>query len=263
MEIILSIILVFTIIIVLIAWAAGRQKKHIVHQPIPGNFKNILLKEVEFYEQLDEEKRLLFENRVQQFLSSVKITGVNTTVEDLDRVLIAASAIIPIFAFPNWEYINLNEVLLYPDSFDDKFQQEGAGRNTLGMVGTGAYQNIMILSKHELRQGFLNRTGKTNTAIHEFVHLVDKTDGDTDGIPESIMAKSYIIPWLKLAQSNITSIKENESDINPYGATSQTEFFAVVSEYFFERPDLLQAKHPQLYELLVKIFRQQPPKPGN
>ena len=55
------------------------------------------------------------------------------------------------------------------------------------------------------------------------------------------------------------SIKEiiaDRSDINPYGATDQAEFFAVVSEYFFERPDLLASKHPQLYELLQGIFHQ-------
>jgi Mlc titration factor MtfA (ptsG expression regulator) len=51
---------------------------------------------------------------------------------------------------------------------------------------------------------------------------------------------------------------DNRSDINTYGATSQAEFFAVAAEYFFERPDLLQSKHPELYDLLSKVFRQQP-----
>jgi Mlc titration factor MtfA (ptsG expression regulator) len=53
----------------------------------------------------------------------------------------------------------------------------------------------------------------------------------------------------------INEIVKNKSDINPYGATNEAEFFAVVSEYFFERPDLLQEKHPELYEILTKIFR--------
>ena len=112
----------------------------------------------------------------------------------------------------------------------------------------------MVLSQHELRQGFLNRTGKTNTAIHEFVHLVDKTDGYTDGIPENLVLKNSIGPWLKLMHRKILEIREGKSDINPYGATNEAEFFAVAAEYFFERPDLLRERHPELFALLEQIF---------
>jgi Mlc titration factor MtfA (ptsG expression regulator) len=108
--------------------------------------------------------------------------------------LIASSAVIPIFNFTGWEYVNLHEVLLYPDSFDHEFQQEGAHRSIIGMVGSGALNHVMILSQHELRQAFINKTGKTNTAIHEFIHLVDKTDGTIDGVPEFILEKKYIVP---------------------------------------------------------------------
>ena len=88
--------------------------------------------------------------------------------------------------------------------------------------------------------------------------MIDKTDGSIDGIPTVILDKQYIMPWLQLMRRKIEEIRNEESDINPYGATNESEFFAVVSEYFFERPDLLQEKHPDLYEILVKIFRHQP-----
>jgi Mlc titration factor MtfA (ptsG expression regulator) len=42
------------------------------------------------------------------------------------------------------------------------------------------------------------------------------------------------------------------------GATHEAEFFAVVSEYFFERPKLLKEKHPAVYEIPEKIFCKQP-----
>ena len=224
---------------------------------MPGSYRQILLEQVPFYQQLDETRKTEFENRIQQFLSQVKITGVNTAVEDIDKALIAASAIIPIFNFPGWEYVHLHEVLLYPDSFNHDFEQQGNSRNVLGMVGNGALNHVMILSKHQLRQAFINKTGKDNTAIHEFVHLVDKTDGDIDGVPAFIMERKYIQPWLQLMQHEIKLINEDKSDIDPYGATNEAEFFAVVSEYFFERPKLLKEKHPELYELLEKIFCKQ------
>ena len=93
-------------------------------EPIPDSYRQTFSEQVAFYQQLDETKKTEFENRVQQFLSQTKITGVNTVVEDLDKALIAASAIIPIFNFPGWEYIHLHEVLLYPDSFNHEFEQQ-------------------------------------------------------------------------------------------------------------------------------------------
>jgi Mlc titration factor MtfA (ptsG expression regulator) len=255
-------IILFILALVMIAGSILLKRKKtaapVSSQPLPDNYKQLLQEHVPFYHELPAEQKTAFENRMQQFLSRVRITGVNTTVEDLDRVLVAASAVIPIFAFPGWEYVQLNEVLLYPDSFSQEFEQEGMGRDTLGMVGSGAYQNVMILSQHQLRQDFLNKTGKGNTAIHEFVHLVDKTDGSVDGIPEFILNRKYVVPWLELMHKEIKRIMANRSDINPYGATNQAEFFAVVAEYFFERPDLLHEKHPELYELLSAMFRQQP-----
>jgi Mlc titration factor MtfA (ptsG expression regulator) len=258
MDVLLPIILLLALTGLIFSFLTRRRKKTIITGPFPGAYRDILTKQVPFYQQLNEKNKNEFENRIRQFLEQVRITGVKTNVEDLDRVLIAASAIIPIFNFPGWEYIHLHEVLLYPDSFDHEFQQEGANRSILGMVGNGALNHVMILSQHQLRQAFINKTGKDNTAIHEFVHLVDKTDGEIDGIPAFIMERKYIQPWLQLMQHEIKLINEDRSDINPYGATNEAEFFAVVSEYFFERPKLLKEKHPDLYALLEKIFCKQP-----
>jgi len=251
MQLLILIIFIFAIVLTV---KFLQQKKVTITDPLPAQLVKILEAEVPFYQQLSKDKKTEFEKRAEEFLKQVKITGVKTTAEEIDRVLIAASAIIPIFNFPGWKYHNLNEVLLYPDSFDHEFQQQGEGRNILGMVGSGAMNQVMILSQFELRQAFSNETGKNNTAIHEFVHLLDKSDGEIDGLPEALLNKKYIRPWSQLMRQKITEIYENDSDINPYGATNEAEFFAVVSEYFFERPDLLKEKHPELYVLLLKIF---------
>ena len=238
-----------------------QKKKKVIVTPISEGYKALLSDQIPFYQSLGEDRKREFESRVRHFLDTTRITGINTIVEDIDRVLIAASAVIPIFNFSGWEYVNLHEVLLYPGSFDHEFQQEGDHRSIIGMVGSGAMNHVMILSQQELRQAFINKTGKTNTAIHEFVHLVDKTDGSIDGIPEFILDKKYILPWLQLMRKEIELILEDRSDINPYGATNEAEFFAVVSEYFFERPKLLKEKHPELYGLLAEIFNSRENKP--
>lgn len=231
-----------------------RKRSNKTTVPFPDAYRSLLSEHVSFYNRLEGNEKINFENRVQRFLSTTRITGIKTTVEDIDKVLIGASAIIPIYAFPNWEYINLREVLLYPETFGENFETEGGDRVVMGMVGNGPMQQVMILSQHALREGFSNTTDKANTAIHEFVHLVDKTDGDVDGVPEVLMQHQYVLPWLDLAHKNIKEIMKNSSDINPYGATNQAEFLAVAAEYFFERPDLLKRKHPELYSMLEKMF---------
>lgn len=253
------IILIIIPVAIYIVLYYKRPKKYMA---LSAAYKNLLKDHVTFYRSLNNKEKIRFENKIDEFLNYVRINGVNTTVEDIDRVLVAASAVIPIFGFPEWKYYNLREVLLYPESFDkEKFLSGKDANNTLGMVGNGPMQRVMILSKPALHEGFTNEMGKDNTGIHEFVHLLDKEDGAVDGLPEALLNRQYIIPWLDLVNENIKAIMEGRSDINIYGATNKAEFFAVVAEYFFERPDLFKEKHRDLYDLMTKIFHQTPPGP--
>lgn len=192
------------------------------------------------------------------FLSAVRIEGVGTEISDLDRALIAASAVIPIFGFPEWRYQNLTNVILYPDTFDGEFQYEGGSRNILVMVGSGYMNGQMLLSRAALIKGFSASSGKENAAIHEFVHLLDKSDGATDGVPANLQPHAYAAPWLHLMHVEMHRIAAGKSDINPYALTNEAEFFAVAAEYFFEKPGELQHKHPELYTRLAGIFAQDP-----
>lgn len=245
-------VLVLIIIIILFVFRI-RRTREIIH--LPDNYRETLSDYVKFYRQLDEESKRKFEERVEHFLSTVHITGVNAEVEDIDRIFIGAGAIIPVFSFPDWQYINLHEVLVYPGAFNEDFDQAGSNRHISGMVGSGPMQNVMVITKWQLRQGFINATDHRNTAIHEFVHLIDKMDGTMDGVPEIILERKYVNRWTDLMNETIQSMRMHGSDIDMYGATNPVEFFAVISEYFFERPDLLRSNHPDLFEMLERIFR--------
>lgn len=245
-------ILAGLIILILLAFKMKGDKAVI---NMPENFKELLEDYVQFYRQLDEAGKRQFEKRIEQFLADVKITGVNAEVEDLDQLLIASGAVIPVFAIPDWQYINLQEILLYPGSFNQDFDQGGFDRYIAGMVGTGAMQHKMILTKWQLRQGFINNQDAHNTAIHEFVHLVDKMDGTMDGVPEIILERKYVREWKNIMDSTIWQMKTYGSDIDMYGATNHAEFFAVISEYFFEQPALLKANHAEVFAMLVRIYR--------
>jgi MtfA peptidase len=217
-----------------------------IHAFLTGN--------VLFYSKLNSKQQQKFVERMKNFLGRVKITGIKTEVTEEDKALVAAAAIIPIFNFDNWFYPQLDEVLLYPSAFDLNFDLESDGMAVQGMVGNAFLNGKMLLSKASLHTGFLNKTDKVNTAIHEFVHLIDMADGATDGVPELFMNETNVLPWLDLMYIKIKEIEEGKSDINEYGTTDEAEFLSVAAEYFFERPDLLKRKHPRLFEMMQNIF---------
>ena len=254
---IISIVIIVIISFFVFSWNRRNNPKwKVPGEPFPEDWRIILNQEVSFYNSLSQEEKKRFEYKVQEFLLNCRITGIDTSIDTTDKLLVASSAVIPIFQFDDWKYSNIHEVLLYPSMFNENFETDGSDRGILGMVGSGYMEGKMILSKPALRHGFKNESDKKNTAIHEFVHLIDKTDGSVDGIPSVLLEKQYAIPWIDLINKKIDEIYDGKSDINPYGGTDRAEFFSVVSEYFFERPKLLAKNHPDLYNLLEKIFKQ-------
>lgn len=241
------------IIVITIVWP---KKKKTIKFDVPESWNELLEKHVLFYKKLTPIDKQRFIEKIGSFLGSVKIIGVDFELEDLDRILVASSAIIPVFRFDNWTYPNIREVIIYPDYFnyDLEFNSKSKNRTISGLVGTGVFSNKMILSRRALRHGFANKTDKGNTGIHEFMHLIDKLDGKIDGTPKALMNNESQLLWLNLIHEKMEAINNDKSDIRHYGGTSKEEFFAVAAEYFFERPKLLKRKHPELYKMLEDCF---------
>ncbi|GEO04339.1 hypothetical protein AAE02nite_20030 [Adhaeribacter aerolatus] len=236
------------------------QRLQLLNISFPETWQNILENNSVFYANLNPADKKIFNQRVHFFLAEKKIEGIDTDLDDTVRLLVAASAIIPTFAFPFFEYPNLKQVLIYPNAFDEKFRTdhtEGQERIIAGMVGNMYLNNTLLLSKPNLLAGFQGQDNG-NVGIHEFVHLLDKADGAIDGLPEIFLNNAYAIPWLQVLKTEVKKIKKGQSDINPYGLTNNAEFLAVVSEYFFDNPEKLNQNHPELYRLLSTIFQQDP-----
>lgn len=250
---VLQIFMVLLLIVLIVIMVFKPRKKQVFS--LPEHYKELLQDYVPFYHNLHENDKKHFEERLEKFYAAVKITGVNAEVEDLDRVLTGAAAIIPVFNIPDWEYVHLKEVLVYPGNFNTDFDQYGNSRDVLGMVGTGALQNVLIISKWELRQNFLNTNSKRNTAIHEYAHLIDKMDGTLDGVPEILLERKHVARWKQLLQQTIQQVGQGTSDIDIYAATNEVECFAVLAEYFFSQPYLFRSNHPELNEMMQRIFR--------
>ena len=234
-----------------------RRRRAILGQPFPPDWETVLQRDVVFFRALAPEGQGSFRRDLQVFLGEKRVTGIKVQVDTTTKVLAAASAVIPIFGFPDWEWEQINEILMYPSRFDDEFEfGDMRKHNILGMVGTGSFNGLMILSKPDLIAGFRNATDKRNVGVHEFAHLVDKTDGVIDGVPRVGLDRDAVGPWIDLIRRKMAEIETGESDINRYALTNEAEFFAVTSEYFFERPGVMKRKHPVLYAALEKVFNQ-------
>ncbi len=235
----------------------GRTRAALRNKAFPKIWEGILNRDVAFFRALDESEKGRFREEIKIFLNEKQITGIKTSVDDTVRILVAASAIIPTFGFPEWEWDQIQEILIYPTNFDEHYKigQKG-NHDVLGMIGSGAMNRMMILSKPDLIHGFQSTQDQKNVGIHEFVHLMDKSDGTVDGIPNATLPINAVKPWLQLVHKEMTKIANRHSDINPYALTSEAEFFAVTSEYFFENPQKMKKKHPALHTMLERIFRQ-------
>jgi len=230
-----------------------RSPDPIVWQP---QWSAFLADKVAFYRVLSAEDKQVFEQRVLLFLDTTRVEAGQFEVTDNDRLLVAASAIIPVWGFAGWHYFNLKAVFLLPASFNKEFQCGQLDSLVTGMVGTGPMAGKMALSKPALYQGFENSRDKHNVGIHEFVHLVDMADGECDGYPERLKEFAFSIPWFELVAHKTKAIVSNKSNIGDYAASNRAEFFAVASEYFFERPKMMRKKHPQLFEVLSDFYQQ-------
>ncbi|WP_054112528.1 zinc-dependent peptidase [Marinagarivorans algicola] len=221
-----------------------------------SDWSDYLHNNVDFYRTLKDCDKKIFEHRVLLFLQTTRVEGGGLTVTNEDCLLVAASAIIPVWAYPKWHYFNLVSVYLLPQAFNANLEFNQPDSCITGMVGTGVMAGKLVLSRPDLHAGFANAQDKQNVGIHEFVHLIDMADGECDGFPERLKAHAFSTPWFELVKIKVEEIIQGTSNIPDYGATNRAEFFAVASEYFFERPKLLKEKHPQVYAALSAFYAQ-------
>ena len=230
-----------------------RFRKKVLSMPFPDKWENILIEYVDYYNALEEKEKQRFREKIKVFISEIRMTGIKTEVDDITRVLVAASSVIPVFQFPDWEYNDIIEILIYPTNFSDDYDISKNG-NILGMVPSQS--SALIFSKSALIDGFRKGNDRSNVGIHEFIHKVDGQDGIIDGIPALFMNRNLQDKWMHIMNTEMQLIEEKNSDINPYALTNTTEFFAVVSEYFFENPRKMEKEHAELYNILRSIFHQ-------
>ena len=249
----LALVFIFSIVLIITIRRGKNLKRETEISEFPERWVEYMKKHVKFYNKIHPDEQEEFKNRVLHFINSTRIIGyARMPITDIDKLLVGVSAIIPIFRFKNWKYNFLHEVILYPKAIPGKGPYRGSYIN--GLVGDGPMEGRMILARTALYHGYSNTTDRKNVGVHEFAHIIDKQDGKIDGIPNVLLDDAQIGPWLELIRSKSEEIKSKKAKINNYALENDAEFFAVVTEYFFEHPEMMVKKHPELYRTLEKIY---------
>jgi hypothetical protein len=229
------------------------RRRAILALPFPAKWRAFLLERYDHYERMDEGWRSRLEDDVRVFLAEKRITGVGVEVTDELRLLVAASAATLSVGWPNYEWDQLTEVLLYPDDFDRDYAFGGHER-----AGEAHGWGTVILSVPALLESFEVSDDAYHVGIHEFTHLLDVDQTHFDGIPVGLR-EERAREWTAVADREMERMRRRRhSDFDDYGAHDPIEFLGVAVEAFFEIPQVVRRRHAEVYAILSEYFLQDP-----
>lgn len=229
----------------------------------------MLLKNLPYYRSLPLEDQLEIQGHVLVLLAEKNFEGCGGLVlTDEIRVTVSAYAAILLLHRSTDYYPRLVTVLIYPSAFVVETTLKGPGPGSIELegeevrLGEAWQRGVVILSWDSVRHGFRNPRDGYNVALHEFAHQLDMENGDADGLP-ALEDAELRVRWPEVFNSEFSKLTDDldhnrPTVIDEYGEQSPAEFFAVVTELFFERPAALKRRHPELYEVLQAYYAQDP-----
>ena len=262
----LFILLLVVAAIAYFAWPHYTLRKALA-EPFPQEWRRVLMHNLPVYRRMPTDLQLQLKQRIKQFLHEKHFTGcAGLTVTDEMRVTIAACACLLLLNRKTGVYPGLRYILVYPEAFmveRDAVDETGmAGTHKHGLLGESWDNGKVILSWADVIRGSRDEADGNNVALHEFAHQLDHESGATNGAPLLGSAASYK-RWARVLTAEFEALQRaayqgDETLLDYYGATEPAEFFAVVTEVFFERPQELAQRHPALFEQLQGYFRVNP-----
>ena len=268
--------LIGSVLLLFVGWVVGgpflaeRRRERLRAQPFPATWRDILDRRVPYFRLLPRDLQRQLEQHVQVFVAEKFFIGcAGQEITDEVRVTIAAQACLLILNRKSDYFPNLTQVLVYPGAF----VVERLMPSTLGvpgilqeqrqaLSGESWTQGQVILSWADVMEGAAIVDDGRNVVIHEFAHQLDQQKGYANGAPWLGRRDRYP-RWSHVMSEEFARLQQQASVgeaslFSHYGATSPAEFFAVVSEVFFEQPRSMAASHPALYDELRTLYRVDP-----
>jgi Mlc titration factor MtfA (ptsG expression regulator) len=210
---------------------------------------------------VDEKRRL--KSLVEAFLREKQFSAAGgLELDDAICIAIAAQGCLPVLELGLSAYRDWVGIVVYPDEFvvPRRIEDEDGVVHEYDdvLAGESWQGGPLIVSWHDATlagEGY-------NVVIHEFAHKLDMLDGEADGVPalhSGLTREGWDAVFLPAWDDFCARVDGGEETIiDPYAAESPAEFFAVVSEHFFETPDIVAGEYPALYSLFKAYYRQDP-----
>jgi len=248
-------------------WFKKRRRKRLRSKIFPAEWLSILQRNVPYYHFLTSEDQSELQGLIQVFLDEKKFEGCGgLEITDEIRVTIAAQACILLLGGVSNFYPRLYSIIVYPSAFVAKVhQRQSDGVVMEGLqprLGESWSQGAIVLSWDDVLQGASDMHDGHNLVYHEFAHQLDSESGTAKGAPR-LPKPSMYIAWARVLSKEYQDLVDAVTNKHPYlldryGATSPAEFFAVATEFFFEKPNELKSAHPDLYDQLRLFYRRDP-----
>jgi hypothetical protein len=242
----------------MIGWYRAWRRKRIVAKPVPRHWLRTLAKRVAFFRELPDEDREPFLKRLKIFVAEKHfISAGGMKITDEVKVVIAAAAARLILKLPVSYYDRLTEIVVYPGDYLRPDEEDSP------YMGEAHDWGVVVFSWKAVLEGMRGSDDGINAALHEFAHVLDRAEGHFDGTPALGRRERYQ-EWSRVMTEHFLKLrKECDAELaalDEYGAESEAEFFAVATEAFFERPDVLLEELPDLYDELKRFYLQDPAK---
>lgn len=207
----------------------------------------------------------------EQFLAQKQFSAAGgLELTDAMAVHIAAQGCLPILNLGLEWYRGWVEVVVYPDEFviaRQVMDEAGVVHEYDEVVSGEAWEGgPLVISWSDAAMAGAGY----NVVIHEFAHKLDMLNGPPDGLPPlhpEMDREAWLFAFDTAYDDFCRRVERAEYQgeaalealaIDPYGAEHPGEFFAVMSENFFEQPALVRSEYPVLYEQLRRFYRQDP-----
>ncbi len=239
-------------------WLGGRKRP-----VIPDALWQETLASLPFLANLAVNEKNSLKILAEEFLAEKEFsTAGGLALSDEICVSIAAQGCLPILRLGLPAYGDWVGIVVYPDEFVARRHIEdecGVVHEFDDVLSGEAWQGgPLLVSWHDVQ---LAGNGY-NVVIHEFAHKLDMLNGEADGMPvlhSGISESEWAETFLTAYDDFCARVDhDEETSIDPYASDDPAEFFAVLSESFFERPDLVHHEYPALYQLLQRYYRQDP-----
>lgn len=239
------------------------RRSRVARREFPLLWHGIIERNVPFYRMLPPPDREELLRHTQIILAEKYFEGCGgIAVTDEIRVTVAALASLLLLHRQTDYYPFLSSIVIYPDEYvGERRRWDEAGVITEGpelRVGESWEQGTVVLSWRDVLLDAVTPDDGFNVVFHEFAHQLDQEGRITDD--GGFLVAS---PWREVFTREYERLLADdeagkETVLDPYGAESPAEFFAVAVETFFEMPAGLREQHPELYGALREYFRQDP-----